>query len=822
MRYALFLALLLTLTASAYPADFTKDVEPVFAKRCVMCHGAAQQQSGLRLDNAADAAKGGYSGPVIVAGQSAASKLLERVTSTKDGFRMPPIGAPLSPAEVAGLKAWVEEGAKWPQGVTIGKAIGRKKSSHWAFQPLAPGTLPTVKNTTWPRNSIDRYVLAKLEASSFAPSPEADRQTLLRRASLDLTGIPPSLELQREFQADNSPQAYERAVDKLLASRHYGERWARQWLDLARYADSDGYEKDLVRPYAWRWRNYVIDSFNANKPFDQFTIEQLAGDLLPQATLEQKIATGFHRNTLINREAGVSRAEDRFETLVNRTNTTATTWMGLTVGCAQCHDHKYDPISQREHYSLMAFFSKSQDVEIDAPLPGELGPWLASRADYEKKRQAILAEAPIAQWQTDWEKNMRAAITKPGEQIEWDFSVTSFRVMFDNAEKVMMANAEQRSPRDAWRLTRYFIANPGPVFNRNKENGDLLKAVRKKIDDLEAATPQLGQVSAIAPDPDAAPQRIAVRGDWKQPGITVDPAPLAVLPEFKANGEPERLAFARWLVSKENPLTPRVIVNRYWQEFFGRGIVKTSEDFGTQGDKPSHPELLDWLARDFSDNGWDLKRLHRQIVLSATYRQSSKARADVAAIDADNSLLARQSRLRLSAEGIRDTALAVSGLLSTNIGGPSVRPPQPKGVAEITYGGSKWKESEGADRYRRGLYVHFQRTSPYPMLMNFDTPDMNVACSRRRSSDTPLQALNLLNDPVFYEAAQALGYRVRSEGPADLEGRIQFAFALAVGRPASPREVARLKTYIDNQNGEAAWTGLGRVLLNLDEFIVRE
>lgn len=818
MRFALFLAL----ASSAVAADFSKDVEPVFAKRCVMCHGGAQQIAGLRLDNAADAAKGGYSGPVIVPGQSAASKIIERVTSTKDGHRMPPMGAPLNPGEVAALKNWVDAGALWPTGVVIGKALGPKKSSHWAFQPLWQGDLPAVKNAAWSRNPIDRFVLAKLDAKALAPSPEAPKETLLRRASLDLTGLPPSPELQRQYMADSSPQAYERAVDKLLESRHYGERWARQWLDLARYADSDGYEKDLVRPYAWRWRNYVIDSFNANKPFDQFTIEQLAGDLLPQATMEQKIATGFHRNTLINREAGVSRAEDRFETLVNRTNTTATTWMGMTVGCAQCHDHKYDPISQREHYSLMAFFSKSQDVEIDAPLPGELGPWLASRTDYEKKRQTILAEAPVAQWQTDWEKNMRAAITKPGEQIEWDFSVTSFRVMFDNAEKVMMAPAEKRSPRDAWRLTRYFVANPGPVFNRNKENGDLLKAVRKKLDDLEAATPQLGQVSAIAPDPDAAPQRIAVRGDWKQPGIAVEAAPLAVLPEFKPNGEPERLAFARWLVNKENPLTPRVIVNRYWQEFFGRGIVKTSEDFGLQGDKPSHPELLDWLAKDFRDSGWNLKHLHRQIVLSATYRQSSKAREDIAAIDADNALLARQTRLRLSAEAIRDAALSAGGLLSNSIGGPSIRPPQPKGVAEITYGGSKWKESEGPDRYRRGLYIHFQRTSPYPMLMNFDTPDMNVACSRRRSSDTPLQALNLLNDPVFYEAAQGLAYRVRNEGPSDLEGRIQYAFTLAVGRPASPREVSRLKTYIDNQPSEAAWTGLGRVLLNLDEFIVRE
>jgi len=804
-----------------FGADFATDVQPVLAKRCVMCHGGAQQLAGVRLDNSTDAMKGGYSGPIIAAGKADASKIIERVTSTKDGFRMPPMGPPLSEAEVAGLKSWINEGATWPTGLTIGKATTRK-STHWAFQPLWQGAPPQVKNTTWPKNPIDNFTLAKLESQNIAPSPEATKLTLLRRVALDLIGLPPTQELTRTYLADTRPDAYERAVDQLLKAPQYGERWARQWLDLARYADTDGFEKDLARPFAWRWRNYVVDSLNADKPFNQFTIEQLAGDLLPNPTLEQKVATGFHRNTLINREAGVTRAEDRFDTLVNRVNTTSTTWMGLTMGCSQCHDHKYDPISQKEYYASMAVFSKSYDTDIDAPMPGELGPWLASRAPYLKKREEILKSAPIDEWFTRWQGKMRAAITNPGVDGEWDFSVTSFRVMFDHAERIMMMPAAQRNERDAWRLLTYFINNPSHTVRGEKENIEKLKTVKEQIKKLEDETAKLTQAYVVIPDPTAPPQRLAVRGDWKTPGIEVQPGTLAVLPEFKPGNEPERLAYARWLVSDANFLTPRVIVNRYWQEFFGRGIVKTSEDFGLQGDKPSHPELLDYLAREFQTKGWSVKQLHRAIVTSATYRQSSKARPDVAEIDPDNALLARQIRIRLSAEAIRDSALAASGLLNTQLGGPSVRPPQPKGVSELVYGGAKWNESQGTDKYRRGLYIFFQRTAPYPMLGNFDAPDMTVACSRRRTSNSPLQALNLLNDPVFYEAAQALAYRVQTEAPATVEAKINTAFELALGRKANDRELTRLKKYLDEQPPATAWTGLARIILNTDEFIVRE
>jgi hypothetical protein len=814
--------LLLLGVSTTFAADFATEIQPVLAKRCIMCHGGGQQIAGLRFDNSTDAMKGGYSGPVIVPGKSASSKLIERITSTKDGFRMPPAGPALTPAEVAAFKAWVDSGATWPAGVTIGKATTRK-SNHWAFQPLLDAKAPAVKNTAWPRNPIDNFVLAQLEAKNIAPSPEATKLTLLRRVALDLTGLPPTPELTKRFLADSRPDAYERIVDELLASPHYGERWARQWLDLARFADTDGFEKDLARPYVWRWRNYVIDSLNADKPFDKFTIEQLAGDLLPNATLEQKVATGFHRNTLINREAGVTRSEDRFETLVNRVNTTSTTWLGLTMGCSQCHDHKYDPISQKEYYAAMALFSSSFDTEIDAPMPGELGPWLAARPAYLKKRQELLSSAPVMEWFDKWQSKMRSAVEKPGTDIEWDFSVTSFRVMFDHAEKVLMTPAAQRSERDQTRLLNYFLSNPSHTLRGDKDNAEKLKQIRDALKKLDDETPKLTQAYVIIPDPTAPAQRIAVRGDWKTPGVEVQPGTLAVLPEFKPGDEPARLAFARWLVSDANPLTPRVIVNRYWQEFFGRGIVKTSEDFGTQGERPSHPELLDYLAREFRASGWSVKKLHRAIVTSATYRQASKARPDIAEIDPDNSLLSRQSRLRLPAESIRDSALLVSGLLTPTIGGPSVRPPQPKGVAELVYGNSaKWIESTGPDKYRRGLYTFFQRTAPYPMMANFDAPDMAVACSRRRTSDTPLQALNLLNDPVFYEAAGALTWRIENEAPADTEARIQYGFSLAYGRPANAKEVARLKRFIDEQPAATAWTSLGRVLLNTDEFIVRE
>jgi mono/diheme cytochrome c family protein len=805
MEHMRLLLATFTFSIALSAADFAREVAPVLAKRCMACHGAAMQMNGFRLDDGEAARKGGYSGASIVPGQSSKSPLVARLTSAKEGFMMPPAGPRLTAAEVRAVAEWIDAGAVFPAGAKA-KTAAPAKSSHWAFQPLAPVAASA---------SVDKFILAKLAQEKVEPAPPADRATLLRRLSLDLRGLPPTLAEQKEFLSDTRPDAYERLVDRMLSSPHYGERWARPWLDLARYADSDGFEKDLARPWSWRYRHWLIEALNADMPFDRFTQLQIAGDLLPGATAAERVATGFHRMTLHNREAGVARAEDRFEQVVNRTNTVSTTWLGLTSGCAQCHDHKYDPISQREYYQLFSIFNNAGDEEIDAPLPGELGPWLQAKPAHEAKRQALFNEYNVPALQAEYETHMRAAITTPGNNVEWDFWVTSCTAMLDGCPRLILTPPGERLPRDAARLTDYFVANPGPEFPRNKALMEKLKELRGKLAEINKTLPRYSQAYVLTEQP--VKTFIAVRGDYKRPGVEVQPGTLAVLPPFAPqNGEPARLAFAQWLVSAENPLTPRVMVNRAWQEFFGRGLVKTSEDFGAQGDRPTHPELLDYLAREFQRD-WSMKRLHRLIVTSATYRQSSSFRPELKDRDPDNAWIARQQRLRLPAELIRDSALAVSGLLNPAVGGPSVKPPQPASVVELGYGKPSWNESTGGDRYRRGLYIHFQRTTPYPMLMTFDMPDSNVACSRRRNSNTPLQSLNLLNDPVFFETAQALALQLAGLG-------LEQGFAAAVGRAPTPKERDRLASLRNSPaiSADARWLTIARVLLNLDEFMTRE
>ena len=669
---------------------------------------------------------------------------------------------------------------------------------------------------------------------------------MIRRLSLDLTGLPPTPAETDAFLNDKHADAYERLVDRLLASPHYGEERARAWLDLAHYADSDGYEKDLVRPWAWRYRQWAIDAFNRDMPYDQFTIEQLAGDLLPGATVDQKVATGFLRNTLTNREAGVNRAEARFEQIVNRTNTVATVWLGLTVGCAQCHNHKFDPITHKDYYQFFAFFNRADENDIDAPLPGELGPYLAARPEYDKKRRQILEYYGVPELQKQWEARIQQAFREQGKDLEWDFAVTEIRPSFDGADRFLKGEWAKRTQRQADRLTDYFVANPGPELEKNKPVAAFLKEARGKLKDLRATLPEITQAPVMEELPNPPQSNIHLGGDYQALGAPVEPdipsafAPISVPRQ-------NRLTLARWLVSRENPITARVAVNRMWQGFFGQGLVVTSENFGTQGDKPSHPELLDWLASEFQDHDWSMKYIQKLIVMSAAYRQSSAFRKELESTDPSNVLVARQSRLRLPAESIRDEALAASGLLNTAIGGKSVRPPQPAGVAELGYSGSvKWPESTGPDRYRRGLYIHFQRTTPYPMLMNFDEPDSNTTCTRRGRSNTPLQALNLLNDPVFFEAAQALAARVLEDMPGGMPQRMDYAFELVLARKPSAHERERLMEYYEQQKqllakdpkalegmqpvrpdgvealDAAAWVGVSRVLFNLDEFITRE
>ncbi|HLU47481.1 MAG TPA: DUF1549 and DUF1553 domain-containing protein, partial [Planctomycetota bacterium] len=619
-------------------------------------------------------------------------------------------------------------------------AVPARGSEHWSYRPVERATPPAVEAAAWPLGEIDRFVLAELERRGIEPSPEADRATLLRRLSLDLTGLPPSPEEIDRFIADPRPDAYERQVDRLLASPAFGEREARRWLDLARYADSDGYEKDGVRPWAWRFRDWVIDALNDDMPFDRFTIEQLAGDLLGGDDPRSLIATGFHRNTLHNAEGGADPNEDRVKKTVDRANTTATVWLGLTMGCAECHDHKYDDVSQREYFGLYAFFDSVEERDLPIPLEPEM----------------TLAESTSS------------------------------------------------------------TATPAP------KNPGTKKSEPKAQTLVEAARPRT--------------TRIHIRGDFLRPGDPVAPHVPAVLPQIEPREErPDRLDLARWLVSPENPLTARVTANRIWSSLFGRGLVATQDDFGVRGERPSHPELLDWLASELVRLEWSRKRLIREIVLSRTYRQSSRPRVDLAAIDPENRLLARQHRFRVDAETIRDVSLAAAGLLSLNVGGPSVRPPIPPGVAELGYAGSvRWPESEGADRHRRGLYIFRQRTVPYPMLATFDAPDGSVTCPERERSNTPLQALTLLDDPVFVECARGLASRLlvadaasarelastpsesapRSSGRADDVAnvdaraddgiRVTRAFRIALGRQPDDAEVAILLALLDDLRAEYA------------------
>ena len=834
--------------ASSSKIDFARDVAPLLKSRCQICHGAQQQNNGLRLDRKSDALRGGYSGPAILPRNSANSRLIRLVAGVEKGRVMPPAGERLTPKEIGLLRAWIDQGALWPEPASTSPPVtvsGDKR--HWSFRPLVSPEPPAVRETAWVHNPIDAFVLARLEKENVLPAPRAGQATLLRRVSLDLTGLPPTPRETDEFLAAGSLASYEQVVDHLLNSPHFGEKWARHWLDQARYADSDGYEKDGERPSAWRYRHWVIEALNRDLPFDRFTIEQIAGDLLPGATIDQRVATGFHRNTLTNREGGAKLDQFRFEQILDRTNTLGSVWLGLTVGCAQCHDHKYDPISQREYYQLFSFFNTSEEASIEAPLPGELGPFLKAKEEYLRRRQALLDEYKVPELMPAWEEKLRYTAAHPNENQPWDIHYERMTIYVDNGRKILQIPQERRTWRQHKALMKFFLDQYSAVISTERAKELKFNELSKKLVQLDSTLPDVSLAPTIAEDPQPPKSHIHLRGDYFQPGIEVQPGVLAALPPLPGDEKPTRLALARWIVSRDNPLTARVAVNRIWQELLGRGLVTTSEDFGAQGERPSHPELLDWLAADFRDHGWSWKRTIKQMVMSSTYQQSSKARPELQERDPDNRLLARQNRLRLPGELIRDVTLAASGLLDTRVGGRSVKPPQPPGVAELGYSNAvKWVESKGADVYRRGLYVHFQRTAPYPFLVNFDAPSSNVTACRRARSDTPLQALNLLNDPVFSEAAQALAARLLTEVPGEFDRRLEYAYRLCLARPPKPSEQAEMWQYFRQQTQllendpkaaealfpasgisanrveSAAWMGLSSLLLNLDEFITRE
>jgi hypothetical protein len=712
--------------------DFARDIQPLLTQHCMRCHGGVKRAGGLLLIPAGGLPAAGDSGQQPVApGKPEVSEVFRRVVATDADERMPAESEPLAAEEIDKLRRWIEQGADWP--------------THWSLAPIQAATPPDAPHLVWGRSTIDQFVLARLGREHIEPSPPADRYTLIRRLYFDLTGFPPLPADADEFVADPSPDAYERLVDRLLASPHFGERWGRHWLDLARYADSDGYEVDKPRPEAYRWRDWVIEAVNRDMPLDQFTVEQFAGDLLPEATPMQRLATAYHRQTLTNNEGGVDKEEYRLKAVLDRVSNTGTVWLGLTLACAQCHDHPYDPFTQREFYALAAIVNNAEETELE--LPGE-----------QRGRRAL-----------------------------------KFRVL-----------SELELPRTT---------------------------------------------------------RLLKRGEFLQPGDEVLPAlPALALAESDSEQQPpSRLELARWLVDPANAVTPRVMVNQIWLRLFGQGLVRTSDDFGARGERPDHPELLDWLALELvgrrskvesrkSARAWSRKGMIRQIVSSATYRQASRRRPEIEAIDPQNKLLARQNRVRAEAEIVRDLHLAAGGLLSSKIGGPSVFPPLGEEFVKITFRSQlPWQSSPGGDRYRRGMYTFFKRSVPYPDLMTFDCPDASVAAVQRPASNTPLQALTLLNSETCLEAARGLAAGLLSLSDRGDEQLVRAAFRTCLTRPPTPSEVSRLvevlslhrhwyeshlndaKALVGDAFGSsgslseaAALVATANVIMNLDEFISRD
>jgi len=787
------------------------EVQPVLKANCQPCHNEKLRSSGLALTGKAAILTGGNRGPAIKPGNPDESLLVRAIEQSGD-LKMPP-GRKLQPDDIATIRRWISLGAAWPNDDAA--ASRPKGSDWWAFQPVKRVNPPPVKDAAWVRNPIDQFVLARLEKETLQPSPEASKETLLRRVSLDLTGLVPSPREIRDFLADTSPDAYERVVDRLLASPHYGERWGRIWLDVARYADSDGYTIDAPRQ-VWKYRDWVINALNRDMPFDQFAIEQIAGDMLPNPTVDQLIATGFHRNTASNYEGGIDFEQYRVEAVVDRVSTTGAGFLGLTLGCARCHDHKFDPISQKEFYQLFAYFNNVDEITSEA-----------ERYDFNRPILEVPAPEEIAR--------------RKAFDAQW-LALSRELIVY-----VRELAARPRKPGDEDPST-----DPG-----------LIERVQN-LRDLRRREPKVTTTLVMRELPQPRQSYVQLGGDFTRKGVSVQPAVPAVLPQLPGSAK-TRLDLAKWLVDPQNPLTGRVTVNRMWQAYFGKGIVETENDFGKQGASPSHPELLDWLASEFIREKWSQKAIHRLIVTSATYRQSSKRRPEIEAVDPYNKMLARQNRLRLEAEIIRDSALTASGLLTDTIGGPSVYPPIPDGAMSVTQVSGTWPTAIGPDRFRRGLYTFFRRSAAYPGLVVFDAPDATSACTRRTRSNTPLQALTTLNDETFTESAAGLAARVLKEALPDNEQRIRYACMLALSRQPRPDEEKRLERFLVQQEDEyktkparateliykggkfgpdgnplnpppqkladmlpadlpleAAWTGVARVLLNLDDFLTRE
>lgn len=751
------------LMAAEPEVDFNRDIRPLLARNCFACHGPddGSREAGLRLDSFAGATSSRDGRRALIPGNADESELIARIESSDPDVVMPPpdSGHQLSQREKQLLREWITAGAEY--------------SVHWSFtRPVRP-VRPAVQLSEWPENDIDYFVLAKLEAADLKPSAPADRYRLIRRLALDLTGLPPSPEQASAFASDSGDDAWSRVVDAFLTSESYGEHWARMWLDLARYADTKGYEKDRHRNI-WPFRDWVIDALNEDMPFNQFTLQQLAGDLLPESSTEQLIATAFHRNTMTNDEGGTDNEEFRVAAVKDRVDTTVQVWMGLTMGCARCHSHKYDPISQQDYYAFFALFNQTEDSDRpdDAPV--------LQLPDVAQTRQ-------ITELETKLQELRKLKKSAPSEETEAQIKTTQ----------------------------------------------NSLTALRKTV----ATVPVMRELE----ESKRRETRLHRRGNFLDPGEIVSPSVLSQFGSLPEGVPLNRLGVARWLTHSDNPLTARVMVNRIWARLFGTGLVQTEEDFGTQGMLPSHPELLDWLAVEFQENGWSIRKLIRTIVMSSTYQQSAVATDDRLAADPENRLFSRGPRFRLSAEQVRDQALAAAGLLNRKVGGPSVMPPQPDGVWKSTYNALTWQNASGPDRYRRALYTYWKRTSPYPAMITFDAGSGEVCQIRRVRTNTPLQALVTLNDPAFVEAAGALASRME-QVDGDIRAKIDRGFRLVLIRQPEQNELQRLVSLYQELEREfaerpeaasslsqaagknsdnAALIAVANVLLNLDETLMK-
>ncbi len=812
------LGLLFVGSAKAQSVDFNREVRPILAGKCFQCHGPddGARKAGLRFDQRELAVKELKSGHrAIVPGDSKKSEVLFRVTHGDPATVMPPprVGKRLTEKEIATLKKWIDEGAKY--------------SLHWSYVKPLRSPLPEVKNKSWPQNEIDSFILARLEKEGLNPNAPADKYAIIRRLSLDLTGLPPTVAEADRFVNDAAPDAYEKLVDRLLASKGYGERWAQVWLDLARYADSQGYANDPDRTI-WRWRDWLIEALNDNLSYDRFTIEILAGDMLPNPTPSQLIATGFHRNTLTNTEGGTSPEEFRSAAVVDRVNTTMQVWMATTINCCQCHNHKYDPISQKEFYQLYAILNNCEDANggNDAPTIS------VAAVGRQKEFDELTAKL------NDAKKQFDAATKKLDDgRAEWEKTVKADKLPKEIAD-ILAKPADKRDAKQKEKLTQHY-----------RTTSEEWKKADAGVKDL---TTKLQAVSTTAPILKEIKPRTAnihIRGNHLDKGEAVQPGFPLAWPQPSKDQPPNRLTLAKWLVSSENPLTARVAVNRLWEELFGIGIVETSEEFGMQGDLPSHPELLDWLATEYIRLGWDTKKMLKLLVMSATYRQSSQVTEVALAKDPFNRLISRGPRVRLSAEAVRDQALFVSGLLSPKMYGPPVQPPKPNFGLTAAFGGTTdWQPSAGEDKFRRGLYTRVRRNAPYPSMTTFDAPERTSCSIRRLRTNTPLQALVTLNDPVYIEAAQALARRIATQ-PGDTKAKVTSGFRFALTRPPTEKETQRLADLFtraqtqyakdtakatamatkplgpipmgSNVTDLAAWTVVANVLLNLDETLAK-